>query len=149
MRKLIMDDIQRFSTMVETAGVREIISDGLKQAAEEGIKKRNVLLKLKRQLDEAQNTVQRDDIMRQLMTTQKDDAWLYIIGIDVVMQVLSAAAKRHAMDCVYAFLSPVLEMDASSLAELPLNELAPLLRQLILENNFKDFFDLPGLTQAK
>ena len=52
MRELIVADIQRFSTMVEAAGVREIIADGLKRGAAEAASKRELLLDLKRQLDQ-------------------------------------------------------------------------------------------------
>ena len=149
MRKLIVADIQRFSTMVESAGVREIIADGLKRGAAEAASKRELLLALKRQLDEAKDGPQRDDVMRRLMTAQKDDMGLYRVGIDVAMQVLTAAAKKGVMDCVYQFLSPIFEMPQQALEELPLDEFAPMLKQLAAENNLADFFDLPGLTQAK
>ena len=149
MRELIVADIQRFSTMVEAAGVREIIADGLKRGAEEAAKKREVLLDLNRQLGEAKDKAKRDDIMRRLMTAQKDDMGLYRVGIDVAMQVLTAAAKKGVMDCVYQFLSPIFEMPQKDLEELPLEDFVPLLRQLAAENNLSDFFTLPGLTQAK
>ena len=149
MRKLIVADIQRFSTMVEAAGVREIIADGLKRGAAESANKREVLLELKRQLDDAKDAAQRDDTMRRLMTAQKDDTGLYRVGIDVAMQVLTAAAKKGVMDCVYQFLAPIFEMPQKTLEELPLKDFVPLLRQLAKENNLSDFFDLPGLIQAK
>ena len=149
MRKLIVADIQRFSTMVEAAGVREIIADGLKRGAAEATKKREVLLELKRKMDEAKDNAQRDDTMRRLMTAQKDDMGLYRVGIDVAMQVLTAAARKGVMDCVYKFLSPIFELSQEELAELPLKDFVPLLRQLAAENNLSDFFILPGLTQAK
>ena len=149
MRKLIVADIQRFSTMVEAAGVREIIADGLKRGAAEAASKREALLDLKRQLDEAQDDAQRDDTMRRLTTVQKDDTGLYRVGIDVAMQVLTAAAKKGVMDCVYQFLAPIFEMPHKDLEELPLKDFLPLLRQLAKENNLADFFDLPGLIQAK
>ena len=149
MRKLIVADIQRFSTMVEAAGVREIIADGLKRGAAEAANKRELLLKLKRELDEAKDDAQRDDTMRRLMTAQRDDMGLYRVGIDVAMQVLTAAAKKGVMDCVYQFLSPIFDMPQQALEELPLEEFAPMLKQLAAENNLADFFDLPGLTQAK
>lgn len=149
MRKLIVADIQRFSTMVEAAGVREIIADGLKRGAAEAASKRELLLKLKRELDEAKDAPQRDDVMRRLMTAQRDDMGLYRVGIDVAMQVLTAAAKKGVMDCVYQFLAPIFEMPQQALEELPLEEFAPMLKQLAAENNLADFFDLPGLTQAK
>ena len=149
MRKLIVADIQRFSTMVEAAGVREIIADGLKRASTEAANKRGLVLGLKRQLDEAKEGAQRDDIMRRLMTVQKDDMGFYRVGIDVSMQVLTAAAKKGVMDSVYNFLSPIFEMPRQALAELPLEDFVPLLRQMAKENNLSDFFDLPGLTQAQ
>ena len=149
MRNLIMADIQRFSTMVEAAGVREIIADGLKRVASEAAKKRELLLDLKRQLDGTKDNAQREDIVRRLMTAQRDDMGLYRVGIDVAMQVLTAAAKKGVMDCVYKFLSPIFEISPEELAELPLDEFAPMLKQLAAENNLADFFDLPGLTQAK
>ena len=150
MRKLIVADIQRFSTMVEAAGVREIIADGLKRGAAEAAKKREVLLELKRQLDEAKDDAQRDDVMRRLMTAQRDDMGLYRVGIDVAMQVLTAAAKKGVMDSVYDFLAPIFEMPQQALlAALPLEDFVPLLRQLAKENNLSDFFALPGLTQAQ
>ena len=149
MRKLIVADIQRFSSMVEAAGVREIIADGLKRGAAEAANKRGLLLGLKRQLDEARGDAQRDDIMRRLMTVQKDDTGLYLVGIDVAMQVLTAAAKKGVMDCVYQFLSPIFEMPCQALEELPLKDFVPLLRQMAKENNLSDFFDLPGLIQAQ
>ena len=140
MRKLIVDDIQRFATMVEAAGVREIIADGLKRGASEAANKRGLLLGLKRQLDEAKEGAQRDDIMRRLMTVQKDDMGLYRVGIDVAMQVLTAAAKKGVMDCVYQFLAPIFEMPREELEELPMEDFVPLLRQLAKENNLSDFF---------
>lgn len=149
MRKLIVEDIQRFSAMVEAAGVREIIADGLKRGAAEAANKRGLLLGLKRQLDEARGDAQRDDIMRRLLTVQKDDMGLYRVGIDVAMQVLTAAAKKGVMDCVYQFLAPIFEMPRQKLEELPLKDFVPLLRQMAKENNLSDFFDLPGLIQAK
>ena len=149
MRKLIVADIQRFSTMVEAAGVREIIADGLKRAAAEAASKREVLLDLNRQLGEAKDKAKRDDTMRRLMTAQKDDMGLYRVGIDVAMQVLTAAAKKGVMDCVYQFLAPIFEMPRQALEALPLKEFVPLLRQLAKENNLSDFFDLPGLIQAQ
>lgn len=149
MRKLIVADIQRFSTMVEAAGVREIIADGLKRGAAEAANKRELLLKLKRELDEAKDDAQRDDTMRRLMTAQNDDMGLYRVGIDVAMQVLTAAARKGVMDCVYQFLAPIFEMPKQELEELPLEEFAPLLRKIAEENKLSDFFSLPGLTQAK
>lgn len=149
MRKLIVADIQRFSSIVEAAGVRDIIADGLKRGAAEAANKRGLLLGLKRQLDEARGDAQRDDIMRRLMTVQKDDMGLYRVGIDVAMQVLTAAAKKGVMDCVYQFLTPIFEMPRQKLEELPLEDFVPLLRQLAAENNLSDFFGLPGLIQAK
>lgn len=149
MRKLIVADIQRFSTMVEAVGVREIIADGLKRGAEEAVKKRNLLLRLNRALDAAKDKAERDDIMRQLMTAQRDDLGLYQVGIDVAMQVLTVASKRGVADCVYAFLAPIFQTDPAALSEMPLEEFAQSLRQLLQENNFKDFFGLPGLNQAK
>ena len=149
MRKLIVADIQRFSTMVEAAGVREIIADGLKRGAAEAANKRGLLLGLKRQLDEARGDAQRDDIMRRLLTVQKDDMGLYRVGIDVAMQVLTAAAKKGVMDCVYQFLAPIFEIPGEELEELPLEDFVPLLRQMAKENNLSDFFALPGLTQAQ
>ena len=149
MRELIVADIQRFATMVEAAGVREIIADGLKRGAAEAANKRELLLKLKRELDEAKDAPQRDDVMRRLMTAQRDDMGLYRVGIDVAMQVLTAAAKKGVMDCVYKFLSPIFEISPEELEALPLEEFAPLLRQLAEKNNLADFFGLPGLIQAK
>ena len=149
MRKLIVADIQRFSSMVEAAGVREIIADGLKRGAAEAANKRGLLLGLKRQLDEARGDAQRDDIMRRLLTAQRDDMGLYRVGIDVAMQVLTAAAKKGVMDCVYQFLSPIFEMPMQELEELPLEDFVPLLRKIAAENNLSDFFGLPGLTQAE
>lgn len=149
MRELIVADIQRFSTMVEAAGVREIIADGLKRGAAEAAKKRELLLELKRQLDEAKDNAQRGDTVRRLMTVQKDDMGLYRVGIDVAMQVLTAAAKKGVMDCVYQFLAPIFEMPREELEELPLKDFVPLLRQMAKENNLSDFFDLPGLIQAQ
>lgn len=149
MRKLIVADIQRFSTMVEAAGVREIIADGLKRGAAEAAHKRELLLELKRQLDDSKNAAQRDDIMRRLMTVQKDDMGLYRVGIDVAMQVLTAAAKKGVMDCVYQFLAPIFEIPGEELEELPLEDFVPLLRQMAKENKLSDFFDLPGLTRAQ
>lgn len=149
MRKLIVADIQRFSTMVEAAGVREIIADGLKRGAAEAANKRELLLDLKRQLDEAKDDAQRDDTMRRLLTAQKDDMGFYSVGIDVAMQVLTVAAKKGVMDCVYQFLSPIFEMPRQKLEELPLEDFVTLLRHLAEENNLSDFFALPGLTQAR
>ena len=149
MRKLIVSDIQRFSTLVEAAGVREIIADGLKRGAAEAANKREALLDLKRQLDEAKDNAQRDDTMRRLMTAQRDDMGLYRVGIDVAIQVLTAAAKNGVMDCVYQFLAPIFEMPQQALEELPLEEFVPLLRKIAKENKLSDFFSLPGLTQAK
>ena len=149
MRKLIVADIQRFSTMVEAAGVREIIADGLKRGAAEAASKRELLLKLKRELDEAKDAPQRDDVMRRLMTAQKDDMGFYRVGIDVALQVLTVAAKKGVMDCVYKFLSPIFEISSEELEALPLEEFAPMLKQLAEKNNLADFFDLPGLIQAK
>ena len=149
MRELIVADIQRFSTMVEAAGVREIIADGLKRGAAEAASKREVLLELNRQLSEAKNKAKRDDITRRLLTAQKDDMGLYRVGIDVAMQVLTAAAKKGVIDCVYRFLAPIFEMPEQALEELPLEDFVPLLRQMANENNLSDFFILPGLTQAK
>lgn len=149
MRELIVADIQRFSTMVEAAGVREIIADGLKRGAAEASSKREVLLDLNRQLGDAKDKAKRDDIMRRLMTAQKDDIGLYRVGIDVAMQVLTAAAKNGVMDCVYQFLAPIFEIPREELAELPLKDFVPLLRQMAKENNLSDFFALPGLTQAQ
>ena len=149
MRKLIVDDIQRFSTMVDAAGVREIIADGLKRGAAEAANKRELLLKLKRELDEAKDAPKRDDVMRRLMTAQKDDMGFYRVGIDVAMQVLTAAAKKGVMDCVYKFLAPIFEISPEELAKMPLEEFAPMLKQLAEKNNLADFFGLPGLIQAK
>lgn len=149
MRKLIVADIQRFSTMVEAAGVREIIADGLKRGAAEAANKRELLLKLKRELDETKDAPQRDDVMRRLMTAQRDDMGLYRVGIDVAMQVLTAAAKKGVMDCVYQFLAPIFEISPEELEALPLEEFAPMMKQLAEKNNLADFFDLPGLIQAK
>lgn len=149
MRKLIVADIQRFSTMVEAAGVREIIADGFKRGAAEAESKRELLLKLKRELDEAKDAPQRDDVVRRLMTAQKDDMGFYRVGIDVFMQVMTVAAKNGVMDCVYQFLSPIFELSQEELEELPLEDFAPMLKQLAAENNLADFFSLPGLTQAK
>ena len=140
MRKLIVEDIQRFSTMVEAAGVREIIADGLKRGAAEAANKRGLLLALKRQLDEAKEGPQRDDVMRRLMTVQKDETGLYRVGIDVAMQVLTAAAKKGVTDCVYKFLSPIFELSPEKLAVMPLEEFAPLLRKIAEENKLSDFF---------
>ena len=149
MRKLIVADIQRFSTMVEAAGVREIIADGLKRGAAEAANKRELLLKLKRELNEAKDAPKRDEVMRRLMTAQRDDMGLYRVGIDVAMQVLTAAAKKGVMDCVYQFLAPIFEMPQQTLEELPLEDFVPLLRKIAEENKLSDFFSLPGLTQAK
>ena len=149
MRKLNVSDIYRFSVMVERANVREIIGDGLKRGAEEAMKKRNQLLRLKRALDEAKEQAERDDIMRQLMTTQKDDTGLYRVGIDVAMQVLTAASKNGVVDCIYDFLAPIFEVEQASLAAMPLDVFAKELKKLLKENNFQDFFDLPGMIQAK
>ena len=149
MRKLIVADIQRFSHMVEAAGVREIIADGLKRGAAEAASKRELLLKLKRELDEAKDAPQRDEVMRRLMTAKRDDMGLYRVGIDVAMQVLTAAAKKGVMDCVYQFLAPIFEMPQKALEELPLEDFVPLLRKIAEENKLSDFFSLPGLTQAK
>lgn len=149
MRKLIVADIQRFSSMVEAAGVREIIADGLKRGAAEAASKRELLLNLKKQLDEAKDAAQRDDIMRRLMTAQRDDMGLYRVGIDVAMQVLTAAAKKGVMDCVYQFFASIFEIPQQTLEELPLEDFVTLLRHLAEENNLSDFFGLPGLTQAQ
>lgn len=149
MREFIVADIERFAIMVDTSCIREIINDGLKRGAAEAIKKRNTLLRLKRELDGAENQIQRDDIMRQLIAAQKDDLGLYQIGIDVVMQVITAAAKNGVIGCVYDFLAPIFQVDPKILAEMPLSEFVPAVREMVSKNNFKDFFDLPGLIQAK
>lgn len=148
MRKLNLADTFRFSAMVEAAGARDIVNAGLKQGAEEARKKRETLLRLKRALDEAKEPAERDDIMRQLMAAQKDDSGLYRVGIDTVMQVMSAAAGKNVERALYDFLAPVLEMTPEAVAEMPLEELAPLLGQIAKDNLLKDFFRLPGQTQA-
>lgn len=149
MRKLILADVPRFSRMIEAAGVREIIADGLQQAAEYGQQKRAELLRLKKALDAATEPGQRDDIARQLLNCQQDDAALTRLGIDAALQVLGAAARRGVDECIYRFLAPILEMDAEAVAALPLEELGGLLRKMAQGNNLADFFDLPGVIQAK
>lgn len=149
MRKLNYSDVARFSIMIDATGVREIVANGTKQAVEEGLKKRNQLLDLKRKIDEAQNPIQRDDYVRRLLTVQKDDAAIYRIGIDTVMQILTTAARNGAMDSINAFLMPIFEVSEKELQEMPLEEFKNLLKQLAKENDLIDFFDLPGLLQAK
>ena len=149
MRKLILADVPRFAAMVEAAGVREIVADGLKRGAAEAVKKQEQLLRLKRALDEATEPAARDDIMRQMMTAQKDDTGLYRVGIDVGMQVLAVTAQKGVLDSVYDFLAPITEMEREALAEMPLEDFAKLLRQLLAENDFGSFFGVPGLPQAK
>lgn len=148
MRKLIYGDVERFCMMVDATHVRDIISDGLKQVVEEASKKRNQLLELKRKIDKAQNSIERDDYVRQIMSVQNDDTAVYRIGIDMVMQVLTAAARNGAMDFVNAFLAPIFQVSCEELENMPLEELKAGLKQLARENDLTDFFDLPGLIQA-
>lgn len=149
MRKLILADTFRFSAMVEAAGVRDIIADGLKRGAAEAAAKRETLLRLKRALDEAKAPVERDDIMRQLLAAQRDDNGLYRVGIDTAMQVVTCAARRGVEDCIYDFLAPILEVDAKTLAAMPLEEFGTQLREMVKSNDFSGFFGLPGMIQAK
>lgn len=149
MRQLVLADVPRFAQMIEAAGVRDIVADGLARGAESGRQQRAELLRLKKALDEAKQPQERDDLTRQLLSVQRDDSALTQIGIDVALQILGAAAKRGVDGCIYRFLAPILETEPEAVAELPLQQLAAALRQIAEGNDLSDFFGLPGLIRAK
>lgn len=68
------------------------------------------------------------------------DAILSRIGINGFLTVLEALAERKSEAAIYEVLSGPMECSAEDVENMPLESLIPKLRQIIEENQLKDFF---------
>ena len=110
MRKLNLTDVFRFSRLVKTSGMRDLVSSVLHKAAEA----------------KTNGSV--------------SDSDLYAIGIDAFMSIVDVAAQKGVESSVYDFLAPVWEMTAEDVANLSLESVAENLRKMFAENDFSTFF---------
>jgi len=67
-----------------------------------------------------------------------EEAW--DIGFDLLADLLFSISEPENEAAAYAFLAGPFEMDASIVANLPLDELVGLLKRLAEENNLGPFF---------
>lgn len=81
----------------------------------------------------------REDLTALIKWGVESDAKLEDIGITGVLTVLEALAERKAESAIYEVLAGPLEMEPKAVADMPLDNLAPMLQTLWTENNLKDF----------
>lgn len=110
MRKLNLTDVFRFSRLVKTSGMKDLVSEILHRTSE--VKAKDAV----------------------------SDTDLYAVGIDAFMFILDVAAQKNVESDVYNFLAPVWEMTADEVANLSLEKVAENLRKMFAENDFAAFF---------
>lgn len=110
MRKLNLTDVFRFSRLVKTSGMKDLVANILHKAAE--VKSKETI----------------------------NDSDLYAIGIDAFMSIVDVAAQKGVESSVYEFLAPVWEMTPDEVANLSLEAVVENLRKMFAENDFSTFF---------
>lgn len=111
MRKLNLTDVFRFSRLVKSSGMKDLVSEILHRASEV----------------KANGTVSESD--------------LYAVGIDAFMSILDVAAQKNVESDIYGFLAPVWEMTAEEVANLSIEAVVQNLRKMFSENDFSTFFE--------
>lgn len=154
MRKLNLTDVFRFSRLVKAAGLKSVIRDVLKTAAEAKQNRKPVLSApelgfavrdiVTRELaaddGEPNYTLIGNEVATILETQKQDDSVLYAAGIDGFMTIIEAAAEKGVETAVYEFLAPVWEMSKEQLAETTLETVVANLQQMFAENDMMRFF---------
>lgn len=110
MRKLNLTDVFRFSRLVKSSGMKDLVSDILHRASE--VKSKEAV----------------------------SDSDLYAVGIDAFMSILDVAAQKNVESDIYGFLAPVWEMTSDEVANLSLETVVENLRKMFAENDFTAFF---------
>lgn len=155
MRKLNLTDVFRFSRLVKAAGLKGVIRDVLKTAAEAKQNRKPVLSApelgfavcdiVTREFTaegsgEPNYTLIGGEVATLLESQKQDDSVLYAAGIDGFMTIIEAAAEKGVESAVYAFLAPVWEMSETQLAETTLETVIANLQQMFAENDMMRFF---------
>lgn len=63
------------------------------------------------------------------------------VGMNTILMIIEALSDKKAESAVYSALSPVFEMKAEEVAQLPPNELFAKLKQMAEENDLLNFFN--------
>lgn len=148
MRKLNLTDVFRFSRLVKTSGMKDLVSNILHNAAEAKARQKPVMdaetigKTLRTDLSD-ENTTDAAigaTAIRLCSERANNDSDLYSIGIDAFMSIVDVAAKNGVESSVYEFLAPVWEMTADEVANLSLETVVENLRKMFAENDFAAFF---------
>lgn len=148
MRKLNLTDVFRFSRLVKTSGMKDLVSNILHKAAETKTRQKPVMdaEAIGRELRFAissDNTTDADigsAAIRLCADSSSSDSDLYNIGIDAFLSIVDVAAQKGVEASVYDFLAPVWEMTPDEVSSLSLEAVADNLRKMFAENDFAAFF---------
>lgn len=124
MRKLNLTDVFRFSRLVKTSGMRDVVANTLHAVAEA----------------KARAKADAKDGEPVGNAAKVGDSDLYAIGIDAFMSIVDMAAQKGVEASVYEFLAPVWEMTTEQVSNMSLEAVAENLRRMFAENDFSVFF---------
>lgn len=149
MRQLELDDVFRFSYMLEQTGLTGVVQDIFRSASEvrcnrqPKIDEEEIGSKIL-QMTISEKTVK--DIGAEVISlcAEKDrsDVELYALGIESIVKIFRVAAKKGVSAAVYSFLAPIWEMKEDDIAHMKLVDVRGKLREMLEVNDVKSFFDL-------
>ncbi|MGM9660772.1 MAG: hypothetical protein ACI3WQ_09245 [Faecousia sp.] len=148
MRKLNLTDVFRFSRLVKSSGMKDLIANILHKAAETKTRQKPVMdaetigKELRFALSREDNTDSEIGAAAIGLCADRSsgDSDLYNIGIDAFLSIVDVAAQKGVETSVYDFLAPVWEMTADEVSSLSLEAVVENLRKMFAENDFAAFF---------
>lgn len=153
MRKLNLTDVFRFSRLVKTAGMKDLVANILHNAAEVKARQKVSMdaAAIGRELSFAAGNAEGDNsrlnyeaigtkAMQLCADRSSSDLDLYTVGINAFLSIVDVAAQKGVESSVYDFLAPVWEMTADDVANMSLEAVAQNLRKMFAENDFAAFF---------
>ena len=149
MRQLELDDVFRFSALVDQTGLSGVLSDILSRASSVRCHRKPVIdAKTLGETLAAMAGAGADcaDIGSRAIDMCADrtvnDTELYALGIDSFISLVKVAAKRGVSSSLYAFLAPIWEMDADTIAHMKLKDVRSAFREMLEVNDVGSFFEL-------
>lgn len=149
MRQFELDDVFRFSSMLEQTGLTGTVQSIFNRAAEVRCKRKptvapDVMGAQMRTLvaEEASDSEIGAEAIRLCQDRAASDTDLYALGIDSCLSIFKVAAKKNVSSSIYAFFAPIWDMKEEDIGHMKISEVKAKFREMLEVNDAKDFFEL-------
>lgn len=146
MRQLTLEDVFRFSDLVESTKAYDLLEQLTREAEELKHQREITLNDMKQQLKEipAEDRDARKELVDRMTVFEHDDGYQTQFGIHAFVETMKCAAREGVREDVYCFLAGLFEMETKDVAAMPIHAVVAMILDT-LKQVPEDFFgSAPG-----